>query len=199
MFECRCDVMIVFDSRFNKKNTHRFSCPLTYSGHQSFNTKDLPRSLKSHRQPSKFMNQLLTIWKHVHSQMPWLRLRAEPLKTNASSVRSDRSTASSSNVATGFKRKLSSYVEYCQQILMYQISKEQILMYQISKEFLAKCDTIHRSGLCGDCAERLWASGPAGRRCPLCRSGFAGMVRIMEAQVDGGHGSCSGPVPEPKH
>jgi hypothetical protein len=131
------------------------------------------------------MNQLLTIWKHVHSQMPWLRLRAEPLKTNASSVRSDRSTASSSNVATGFKRKLSSYVEYCQQILMYQISKEQILMYQISKEFLAKCDTIHRSGLCGDCAERLWASGPAGRRCPLCRSGFAGVMRIADIIGDG--------------
>jgi hypothetical protein len=41
--------MIVFDSRFNKKNTHRWSCPLTYTGYQSFNTKDLPRSLKSHQ------------------------------------------------------------------------------------------------------------------------------------------------------
>ena len=46
------------------------------------------------------------------------------------------------------------------------------------------------SGLCGDCAERLWASGPAGRRCPLCRSGFAGVMRIVEeeqvAHIDGG-------------
>ena len=35
-------------------------------------------------------------------------------------------------------------------------------------------------GLCVACAERLWQRG---RRCPLCRAGFAGVVRIVDADA----------------
>ncbi len=36
------------------------------------------------------------------------------------------------------------------------------------------------SGLCVACAERLWQRG---RGCPLCRAGFAGVVRIVDAEA----------------
>ncbi len=35
-------------------------------------------------------------------------------------------------------------------------------------------------GLCVACAERLWQGG---RRCPLCRASFAGVVRIVDADA----------------
>ncbi len=34
-------------------------------------------------------------------------------------------------------------------------------------------------GLCAACAAGLW-HGPGGRRCPLCRAPFAGVVRVVD-------------------
>jgi hypothetical protein len=39
------------------------------------------------------------------------------------------------------------------------------------------------AGLCGACAGALWRRGE--RRCPLCRRGFAGVVRILSESGDG--------------
>ena len=49
------------------------------------------------------------------------------------------------------------------------------------------------SGLCVACAERLWQRG---RRCPLCRASFAGVVRIVDADAAVVRRPCCPGTPE---
>ena len=60
-----------------------------------------------------------------------------------------------------------------EQVVPEDINNCMVCLERPSNAILLECG---HSGLCVDCATVLWAQA---RRCPLCRQGFAGVMRII--------------------